>query len=168
MKVRTPERRNAPLGFHLAKSAVIGGNDNIAREHHFDANRVDDTLHGGNDRLATPVGEREDVDSSVPQVPVLGFWTEKLRHIQACREVATFRANDTNPIFIGIIQKSEGVRHLEHHLRAEGILLSGVVDDDLQHMSAYLGSDLPHWSLGLAHVVFLLSSFGCVATHIAK
>src|SRR5882762_11687440 len=143
-KVRTPERRNAALGFHLAKSAVIGGDDNIARKHHLDANRVDDTLYGGNDRLATPVGEREDVYISLLQVPVLGFWTEKLRHIQACREVATFRANDTNPIFIGLIQKSEGVRHLEHHLRAEGVLLSWVVDNDFQYMSAHLSSNLSH------------------------
>jgi hypothetical protein len=33
-KVRSPERRYAALGFHLTKSAVIGGNDNIARKHH--------------------------------------------------------------------------------------------------------------------------------------
>src|SRR5258708_14771981 len=81
-KVRTPERRNAALGFHLAKSAVIGGNDNIARKHHLDANRVDDTLHGGNDRLATPVGDVEDVDSSVPQLPLSGFWPQTLHHIK--------------------------------------------------------------------------------------
>src|ERR1700738_964841 len=108
-KVRSPERRNAALGFHLAESAVVGGNDDIARKHHLDADREDDTLYGGDDRLSTPVGEGEDADSPLPQVPLLALGAKKLRHIKARREVATFRANDTNPIFIFLIQKREGV-----------------------------------------------------------
>src|SRR5260370_4262725 len=153
-EVRSPERRNSTLRFHLPKSAVVGGSDDDARQHHLDANRVDDTLHGGNDRLTTSIGESEDVDRSLPQVPVLGLRTEKLRHIEAGCEVAAFRANDTNPIFIGLIQKSEGVRHLKHHLRAEGILFSRVVDDDFQHVSVHFSSDLSYRSLCRAHVAF--------------
>src|SRR5258707_4211163 len=44
-----------------------------------------------------------------------------------------------------------------HHLRAKGIFLGRVVDDDLQNMSAYLGSNLPYCNLGLAHIVLPLS-----------
>src|SRR5260370_41722632 len=89
-KVRSPERRNAALGFHLAESAVVGGNDDIACKHHLDANREDDTLYGGDDRLATPIGEFEDVDSPLPQVPVLGLSAEKRRHTQTRREIRAF------------------------------------------------------------------------------
>src|SRR5260370_41781731 len=95
-KVRSPERRNAALGFHLAESAVVGGNDDIACKHHLDANREDDTLYGGDDRLATPIGESESLDSPRPQVPLLRPWAEKPRHIQTRREVAGSRPNHTH------------------------------------------------------------------------
>src|SRR4029077_1737191 len=107
-KVRSPERRDAALGFHLAKPAVIGGDNDIARQHHLDADRIDDALYGGDNRLSTSICESEDVDRSVSSFPILGFGTEKLRHVQPSREVAAVGANDTNPIFVGLVQKREG------------------------------------------------------------
>src|SRR5260370_19026893 len=94
-EVRSPERRNSTLRFHLAKSAVVGGNDDIARQHHLEANRVDDTLHGGNYRLTTSIGESEVVDRSLPQGPVLALRTKKLRTIKASFEDSPLRSSAT-------------------------------------------------------------------------
>ena len=60
--MRAAERRNAALGLHLAEPAVFGRHDDVARQHHLDADGEDDALHGGDDRLPAAVAQAERVD----------------------------------------------------------------------------------------------------------
>src|SRR4029077_16984499 len=96
-EVRAAKRRDATLGFHLAKTAIVGGDDNVTGEHHFDANGKADALHGSHDWLAAAVGQTERID-------VLGgaglrgrVRPEELRHVQAGGEIGADGAENADP-----------------------------------------------------------------------
>ncbi len=61
----TAEGSNPAPRLHLAKTAIGGRDHNITGEHHLYANRKDDALHGGDDRLAAAPLERELIKSAL-------------------------------------------------------------------------------------------------------
>ena len=85
--MRATERGNAAPGFHLAEARVIGGHDDVARQHQFDADGEDDALHGGDDRLLAALAEAEHVDIAFPDIPLLGGGAEEFRHVEAGRDI---------------------------------------------------------------------------------
>src|ERR1700684_627651 len=110
-EVGSPERRDTAFGFHLTKQAIISGDHNVARQHHFDAYSKYDSLYSGHDRFTATVREREDIDGVLTQTPLLRVWTEEFRHVEPGREIPAFRTDNPDPIMICPIKKSESVRH---------------------------------------------------------
>jgi hypothetical protein len=132
-EVRAAKRGDAALGFHLAKTAIVGGDDNVTGEHHFDANGEADALHGGHDWLAAAAGQTERID-------VLGgaglrgrVRPEELRHVQAGGEIGADGAENADPEIGIAVEEGHRFRQLKHHVRVEGVLLRRIVDDDLQY-----------------------------------
>lgn len=154
-EMRAAQRGDAAFRFHLAETAIAGCDDDVTGKHHFDADGEADTLNRRDDRFSAALLKRESIDVSFFQLKrvLIRRRSEELRHIETGGEVASLRADHADPIVVGIVQESQGVGHLVHHLRAEGIFLGRIVDDDLQHMTVYFGPNLPHSSLCLTHVV---------------
>src|SRR6202020_938079 len=90
-EVGSSERRDTAFRFHLAKPAIIGGDHNVARQHHFNADGKYDSLYSGHDGFPATVREREDIDGPITRTPLLRFWTEEFRHVEPCREIRAFR-----------------------------------------------------------------------------
>src|SRR5438034_5697259 len=149
-KVGASKRRDSALRLHLAEPGVIGRNDDIASQHHFDADRETDALHCRHNRLAATAFQRERIDVSGLDLGILGLWSKEFRHIEPGREIRAFGAEYPDPVIVRLVEKRHRVRHLRHHLRAEGVLLRHIVDDDLEHMPVHLGPDLPDLGF-LAH-----------------
>ena len=148
--MRAAERRDAALGFHLAETRVIGGHDDVAREHQLDADGEDDALHGGDDRLLAALLQTECVDIAFFEVSLLGGGAEEFRHVEAGGEILSLGADDADPKALVVVEFGQGVRQLLHHGRRERVLLGGVVDDDLENAIMGFGADFAFGAHGLS------------------
>src|SRR5829696_3333005 len=152
--MRTAEWRDAAPGFHLAEPAVIGGDNDVARQHQFDADSENDALHGGDDRLLAALLQTECVDIALLEVSLLGGGAEEFRHVEAGGEILAFGADHADPTAVVVVEFGQGVGQLLHHRRRERVFLGGVVDDDLENAIMGLGAN---FSFGAHDVRFLLS-----------
>jgi hypothetical protein len=140
-EVSAPKRCNPAPGLHLAEPAIVGRNDDVSREHHFDADRKYNSCNGGDDWLPTLVCQAEGIDIPFRSWLACCGRPKKLRHVQARSEVVAVGTEDANPKVFFFIQQSEGVRQLLHHLWTEGILFCRIIDYDLQNMVVALVID---------------------------
>src|SRR6476661_10890418 len=92
-EMSTAQRSDAALGLHLAKPAIVSGDDDVAGKHHFDADGEHDALDRGDERLAASVCEPEDVDVAFLEIPLLGLRTKKFRHVETGREIVALGTN---------------------------------------------------------------------------
>jgi hypothetical protein len=148
----TTKGRDPALGFHLAEPGVVGRHNDVASQHHFDADRETDPLHRRDDRLAAPAFQREGIDVGGLDLGILGLWSKEFRHVQPGREIRAFGTEHPDPVIVRSVEKRHRIRHLRHHLGAEGVLLRYIVDDDLEHMPVHLGPDLTNLGFRLVHL----------------
>ena len=67
-EVCTTERRDAAFRLELTKPCGVSRDDDVARQHHLDADCVGDTVHDGDHRLGGASVESERVDLIVELV----------------------------------------------------------------------------------------------------
>ena len=102
--------------------------------------------------------KRKHVDVSFGNIDSFGFRAKELGHVETRREVAALCANYSDPVFFGTIQQCHRLGNLHHHLRAEGILLGRIVDNNLEDVPVGFRADLSRPDLCIAHLLFSAGS----------
>src|SRR6476620_12296227 len=102
-EVGASERCDPTFGLHLTEPGVVGGNNDVSRKHHFDADSKDNSCNCGDDWLPALVRQAEGIDIAFGSWLACCCRSKKLRHVQACREVVTVGAEDANPKVIVLV-----------------------------------------------------------------
>src|SRR5690606_35544781 len=65
--VRAAQRGDTALRFELREAGRVSGDDDVAREHHLDADRVGDSVHDRNQRLAAALLHAEGIERALEE-----------------------------------------------------------------------------------------------------
>ena len=107
-KVRAGQRRNAALRLHLAETAVIGRDDDVARQRHLDPNREDDALHRRDDGFSAFDLQPERVDIAFGSRDGLRPGTEKFWHVETCGEISAGGTENPHPEVVVPVKQRQG------------------------------------------------------------
>jgi hypothetical protein len=133
---------DAPQRFVLSESGVLGGDDDVAGQHHLDAQRVGVALHGGDDRLGASAAESGRVDPVGGAAPFTrAHAVVPLGQVEAGGEVGTVGEEHAAPQVVVLVEAGEGLAGLAPHVGGETVQLGGPVDADEQEALTDLGGD---------------------------
>ncbi len=142
---------DAPHRFELGESAVVGGYDDVAGQHEFDAQGERHALHRGDDRLAAPTPERHRVDAATGRSSTFLHATVELRKVQPCSEVGAVAEQHPAPEVVVGVETLEGVDQLAGHLWRIAVHLGWSVQPDEQDSTTYLGGDSAFGGIEFGH-----------------
>ena len=87
--MRAAQGRDAAARLHLAEARAVGGDHDVGRQHHLDADGEAEPLHRGHDRLHRAAPQRKRIDIVRRGVATLAVGAEELRHVEpGCRVLA--------------------------------------------------------------------------------
>ena len=147
---------DAALRLELREAAVVGGDDDVAGQHHLDARGVGDPVHRGDDRLAARARERHRVDAVAalafaPPAAVL-HPLGPLREVEPRGEMLAVAEQHAHPELGILVEARVGEAELAHHLRRQAVVLLAPVEPHQEDPAALLDADLAvGMSLALAH-----------------
>ncbi len=137
------ERRKPALRLHLAETGIVRSDDDVAGQHHLDADGVGDALDSRDDGLPAHLRKLEHVHVALGRLGRLRARTEELRHIESRGEVPAFGTEHAHPQ-VGIpVEQRERLRHLLGHFRDERVPARDVIDHDLEGVTNALAVDAP-------------------------
>ena len=143
-----PAQGNPTLGFHLAEPTVLLRDDNVP------ASIISIPIVNTMPCTAVTIGLRQRFASPKASLerPFFCPRDEELRHVELGGEIASLCADHSDPGVVVVVQDSQRVGYLRHHLRAEGVLLRRIVNYDLENTSVCFGANLPHRALLFTHL----------------